>query len=229
MKGEGAPELTVTQRWEGGVGWMAYPEETMQRASAALVDGEDGEGDVWVIDPVDAPELDDLFAEFGEVVGVALGLDRHKRDAAVVANRHDAPVYVPDWMTGVEGDLDAPVERYGRELGDSGIDAFTIRDSSLPPWQEVGFYRDDDGTLVVPEAVGNAPYYLTGDERLGVHPMLRFTPPKAALRSFRPERVLPGHGSGVEDDAAGALRRALDGSRKNAPSLYLRTARMFLG
>lgn len=234
MKGEGEPELHVTQRWDRGVGWMAYPEETMQRASAALVgdgeeDDESDEAPVWVIDPVDAPGLDDLLAEFGTVAGVALGLDRHKRDAAVIARRHDVPVYVPDWMTGVEDDIDAPIERYSRELDDSGIHAVTVRDSSLPPWQEVGFYRDGDGTLFVPEAVGTADYYLTGDERLGVHPMLRLTPPTGALRSFGPERILTGHGPGVETDASGALRTALDTSRRNTPSLYLKTARMFLG
>jgi hypothetical protein len=218
----GTPDLKTVGEWDGGRTWLAFPDEEMRRASHVLAT----DGDAWVIDPVDADGVDDLLAEVGTVAGVVIGLDRHGRDAAAVANRHDVPVYVPDWMDGVAGDVDAPVERFGRELADTGFEALTIRDSSLPPWQEVGLF--DGETLVVPEAVGTAPYYLAGDERLGVHPMLRLTPPTRALSGLRPERVLSGHGEPVLDDAATALREALANARSNAPAAYAEAFRRLL-
>ncbi|WP_129115820.1 hypothetical protein [Halegenticoccus tardaugens] len=224
LKGEGTTDLREIDRWEGGVGWIAYPEEAMQRASHALaVDGE-----VWVVDPVDARGVDELLAEFGEVAGVVVGLDRHRRDAAALAERHDAPVYVPDWMTGVASKLDAPVERFGRELADTGYRALTVADWSVPPWQEVGLYREADGTLLVPESVGTSDFFRVGGERLGVHPMRRLLPPTRPLGGLRPERILVGHGAGVLDDATGALQTALSGSRRRAPALYGKAIRTFL-
>jgi hypothetical protein len=225
MKGGETDGYREIDRWDRGVGWIAYPQETMQRASHALV-GDDG--GVWVVDPVDTPGLDDLIAEFGEVDGVVVGLDRHKRDAAAVATRHDAPVYVPRWMSGVADALDAPVERFGGELAASGFEAFRIRDSGLPPWQEVGLYHREDGTLVVPEAVGTADYFRAPREPLGVHPMLRPMPPRRALSRFDPERVLVGHGAGVSTDASEALRDALENARSNLPGAYGRAIKGLL-
>ncbi|MGM0591601.1 MAG: hypothetical protein ACQETI_08250 [Halobacteriota archaeon] len=224
MKGDGAANLRVIDRWEGGVGWLAYPDEGMQRASHALA----VDGDVWVLDPVDAPGVDELLAEYGDVAGVVVGVDRHTRDAASIARRHDAPVYVPDWMTGVASTLDAPVERFGRTLADTGYRAFRVRDSSVPPWQEVGLYHVGSGTLFVPESLGTAEYYRVGSERLGVHPMLRPLPPKRVLAGLAPERVLVGHGEGVFDDATAALRDALDGSRRRMPALYGKTLKLMV-
>jgi hypothetical protein len=229
MKGRGQSSLAEIDRFEGGAGWLAYPDETMQRASHALATDEG----VWLIDPVDAPALDDLIADVGDdagteaVAGVAVCLDRHKRDAAAIARRHDAEVYVPRWMNGVAEELDAPVTRFSGELGDSGFESFVIRDSSLPPWQEAGLYNPDTGTLVVPESVGAASYFLAGDETLGVHPMLRLTPPKTLSR-YDPERVLVGHGAGVLSDGAAALDAALATSKRNAVSLYGKTAKQFI-
>lgn len=225
VTGSGSTELREIDRWDGGVGWIAYPDEAMQRASHAVV----GEGGgVWVFDPVDAPGLDDLLAEFGPVSGVVVGLDRHARDAAAVASRHDASVYVPDWMTGVAEDLDAPVERFGRRLGDSGFESFVVVDSSLPRWQEAGFFRRSDRTLIVPEAVGTAAFFRAPGETLGVHPMLRPFPPRRRLSGYDPARVLVGHGEGVSTDANRVLGAALDGARRNIPGAYGRALREML-
>jgi len=134
MKATGEAALHEIDRFDRGVGWIAYPEETMERASHALAvpNDETAEDDVWVIDPVDAPGLDDLLAEFGSVAGVVVCLDRHKRDSAAVATRHDVPVYVPEWMTGVADEIDAPVRRFSSRLADSGFETIRIRNSSLP-------------------------------------------------------------------------------------------------
>jgi hypothetical protein len=224
MKGRGTGQLREIDRWDGGVGWIAHPEEGMQRASHALaVDGE-----AWVVDPVDAPDVDELLDSVGDVAGVVVCLDRHKRDAAAVATRHGVPVYVPDWMTGVTSELDAPTERFGRTLADTGYRALTVVNRSFPPWQEVGLYDDETGTLVVPEALGTAAYYCAPGERLGVHPMLRPTPPRRAFRNLDPERVLVGHGAGVFDDAAAAVQDALDHARTRLPGAYANAFRELL-
>lgn len=216
MKGSGEPtEWTEIDRYEGGVGWMPYPEETMQRASHAIAE----DGSVWVIDPVDVPGLDDLLAEFGTVEGVVLLLDRHKRDCAAVANRHDVPVYVPSFMDGVEEDLDAPVERIRHELPGSNFSVHEVCDRRV--WQEALLFNRETGVLVVPEAVGTTDYFVTASERLGVHPMLRLTPP-GKLTRLDPERILVGHGEGIHEDASEALEDAISGSRMKAPGLLVK-------
>ncbi|PSP82831.1 hypothetical protein BRC83_08445 [Halobacteriales archaeon QS_1_68_17] len=213
-----ASEFEEIDRWEGGFGWIAHPEEDMRRASHALLDA----GDVWVVDPVDAAGLDGLLAEEGEVAGVVVLLDRHKRDAAEVARRHDVSVHVPSWMNGVADALDAPVEYLHAELGDTGYELHRLVDNAF--WQEAALYHGGDGTLVVPESLGTAPFFLAGEERLGVHPVLRISPP-GVLRQFAPERILVGHGHGVRDRTTEALRDALDGSRRRMPGLYAQTLR----
>ncbi|MFD1646137.1 hypothetical protein [Haloarchaeobius litoreus] len=221
MKASGTAEaFRVVNEGDHGFGWIAYPDEEMQRASVALVGDDDK---VWVCDPVDVPGLDDLLAERGEVAGVVVTLDRHRRDSAAVANRHNVPVYLPTWFTGVADDLDAPVERFGNELGESGFRTLRLRDGRF--WQEAGLYNEETGTLWVPESVGTSSYFLAKSERLGVHPALRAFPPRRALGNLTPERVLVGHGEGVETDASAALADALAGSRKRMLGVYAKTAR----
>lgn len=218
MKGSDAGELTVVDRFDGGVGWIAYPDETMRRASHAI----ESDGGLWLVDPVDAEGLDDLLAEYADPEGIAVLLDRHKRDAAAIANRHDVPVYVPEWMDGVVGDLDAPTKRFDRRL--AGFDVLRLIDNPL--WQEAVLV--DGETLVVPEALGTAAYFRAPDEPLGVHPMLRVFPPRT-LRSYDPNRLLVGHGDGIFEDVGRTIRRAIDGSRRTAIPLYLRSVREFVG
>ena len=210
-------------RWEGGVGWIAQPRETLQRASHALA----ADGEVWVVDPVDCPGLDDLLAEFGEVAGVVVDLDRHTRDADAIARRHDVAVHLPRPLAGVAADLDAPVEIVDGELGGTGYRTITVVDNAL--WSEVALHDPESGTLLVPEAVGTAEHYLAPGEQLGVHPMLRPRPPRHALSGLDPERVLEGLGRGLAVHATRTLEDALRGARRNAPRLYLETLRSFLG
>jgi hypothetical protein len=232
IKGSGEANLMEIDRFEHGVGWLAYPEEGMQRASHALAvpptDDEPGaEPEVWVVDPVDASGVDDLLDSLGSVAGVVVGLDRHKRNCAALARRHDVPVFVPEWMDGVESELDATTARFSGELADTGFRAIEIRNSTLPPWQELGLY--DGETLVVPEALGTAEFFRVGDERLGVHPMLRLVPPRNALGGLDPDRILVGHGRGIHEDAARALSNALGGSRRRAPAAFTKALGAFLG
>jgi hypothetical protein len=219
---ERATEFAEIDRFDGGVGWLAHPEEKMQRASHAL----ERDGEVWVFDPVDANGIDELLAEFGEVTGVVVMLDRHTRDAADLANRHDIPVYLPAFFSGVSEEIDAPVVRFGDELADTGWKARTVVNSRF--WQEVALYDPDGRTLVVPESLGTTSYFLAGRERLGVHPMRRAIPPQGPLGNLAPDRVLVGHGPGVMSGATSALETALSGSRKRAPILYAKAGRELL-
>lgn len=212
---EAAGNPRVIDRWDGGVGWIAHPDEGMQRASHA-VEGADG---AWAIDPVDAPGVDDIIGEVGDLAGVVVLLDRHTRDAARLANRHDVAVHVPAWMDEAAEDVDAPVERFRGELEDTGYRARHLVDS--PFWREAGLVGADGRTLVVADALGTAEYFRVGDERLAVHPMLRLVPPRRALRDLSPERILVGHGDGVLEDGAAALEHALSTARRRAPRAYL--------
>ncbi|WP_020222733.1 hypothetical protein [Halarchaeum acidiphilum] len=198
-----------TNRFEGGTTWLAHPDEAMQRASHVL----DTDAGVFLVDPVDAPGIDDLAAALGDVAGVVVLIDRHERDAAAVARRHDVPVYLPAHLT---REVDAPTERFSGSL--PGTEYGLLRTLDVPGWHEAALF--DGETLVVPEAVGTAPFFRGADERLGVHPMLRLTPP-SALRGLRPERVLVGHGHGITEAAADSLRYALAHSRRKAPGVWV--------
>jgi len=207
--------LDVVDRWPGGISWtLAEEVDGMHRTSHAI----ETEAGIWVIDPVDAPGLDDELAALGDVVGVTLLLDRHKRDAAAVAERHDVPVSLPERLAGVADDLDAETELYSHALPDTEFETITVVDNRF--WHEVALYDRERGTLIVPEAVGTVDFFTTGAERLGVHPALRLFPPRGSLGGLAPDRVLVGHGTGVFDDAANALRVALSRSRKSAPKYY---------
>jgi len=222
MKTSGGGSTNEIDRWEGGAGWIAHPEEGMQRASHAFVDG-DG---VWVTDPVDAAGLDEFLADLGEVAGVVVALDRHRRAAAAVARRHGVSVHIPPWMSGVEPKLDAPVERLGDRLGGTGFEVRRLVDN--PIWQEAALYDPERRVLFTPEALGTVDYYRAPGERVGVHPMLRLLPPRE-LGRLPVDRLLCGHGEGVPEGADDEVAAALSGARRNAPGLYLKTLRSALG
>lgn len=215
-------ELAIVGSFNGNMTWMAYPEETMERASHVLED----KGELWIIDPVDQSGLDEELSDRGEVKGVVVLLDRHKRDAAEIAKRFDVPVYVPAVMSDIETEIDAKTVQFTGELAETGYLSRVILDT--PFWTEVALYHDQKRMLVIPEAVGTASYFLADSERLGVHPMLRMTPPRDALRNIDPERILVGHGRPILDNGETALEEALAGSRRNAPGLAGKTVKNFI-
>jgi hypothetical protein len=172
-----------------GCSWVAG--DTMQRCSHALV----VEGRVWVIDPVAWPEAEERIRALGEPAGVVQLLDRHNRDCAAMAEQLGVPhLRLPDEL--------APFE--------------VIRVVDVRRWRERALWWPEHRLLVVAEAVGTNPQYVARGERLAVHPLLRLTPPRKLAR-FEPEHLLVGHGGGVHDDAAGALREALRTSRRRVP------------
>jgi len=192
----------------------------MQRASHAL----EADGEVWVVDPVDAVGIDELFAEFGDVAGVVLLLDRHARRR----RNREPPRGLgprPRWMSGVAEEVDAPVEPLHARAGDTEYGVHQVVD--LPFWQEAALYGEETGTLVVPEALGTG-RLLPQRHRAPRRPPDASAVPaeetRSALARADPRRAR----RGVLDDATDALVDALGGSRSRAPSLYAKTAREFL-
>jgi hypothetical protein len=186
-----------------GLSWLPDPGEVMQRACHAAVLG----GRVWVIDPVDVPGLDERIRALGEPAAVVQLLDRHNRDCAEVSRRLGVPHdRLP--FAGVEGAPFEPVPVIRNRL-----------------WNEVALWAPAERTLIVAEAVGTAPYFRAGDEEVGIHPMLRLTPPSRLAR-YEPEHLLTGHGTGMHGTGtAAALRHGISGARKRIPQALLSVVR----
>ncbi|MDZ7747007.1 MAG: hypothetical protein U5K28_11050 [Halobacteriales archaeon] len=217
-------DYRIVDRFDGGIGWLAHPDEAGQRASHAfnrypdIGTGSDETGvgrELWLFDPLDAPGVDELLAENGVVAGVVICSNFHARDAATIAARHDVPVYVPPWLDRAADRLvetDVAVERTTEAVG------FELHERApIPGYAEAVAYRETDRTLYVPDVLGTAPLYLAGEERLGVYSLLRLFPPRAIFRELSPERILLGHGTGIHTDATATLQMALDTARRRFP------------
>jgi hypothetical protein len=176
-------------------GWIAPEPRFMQRASHAVA----SHGRVWLIDPVADENALRRARELGDPAGVVQLLDRHRRDCRAVAEQLGVPHYeLPE-----QPPAGAPFE-------------------VLPLlrqrwWQEVALWHPEQRTLVCADAVGTAQYYRAPGERLGVSPLLRMTPPRRLL-AVEPDHVLVGHGEGIHEDAAAALREAVTLARRRTPS-----------
>lgn len=202
--------------WPDGLTWIAYPGETMQRASHALAAG-DG---VWLVDPLAAVGIYDEIEALGEVAGVVVLLDRHRRDAVAFADRYDVALHAPAPLGDALDGLGPPVEAFDGELGATGYLMRPVVANRF--WREAALVHDDGDTAVVPEALGTASQFTAPGERVGVHPGLRLWPPRGPLGDLDGERLLVGHGPPVLEGAGPAIRGALAGSRRRAPQVYWR-------
>ncbi|MUV88928.1 hypothetical protein GJ629_02650 [Halapricum sp. CBA1109] len=207
--GDGERTLHVVDRTDDCLGWQVHPDERLARTSHAIAT-DDG---LWLLDPLDAPGLDESLAEYGDVAGVLVCSSWHARDAGELAARHGVPVSVPTWLDRVAERVETETER---RLDAPG--AFRFRASNpLPSWQEAILHRERDGTLYVPESIGTSRFFRVGDERLGVSLYRRLLPPRAALADLDPDRILVGHGDGITENAGGELAHALANARRRAP------------
>jgi hypothetical protein len=186
-----ALKVRFCDEFDAGFGWVV--DEFMERCSHALI----VEGRVWLIDPVDADGVEDRVRAAGQPAGVLQLLDRHNRDCAELALHFDVEHHV------VPRDSIRPFE------------FVSIKDSRS--WKEVALWWPDARLLVSADALGTAPYYRAGKDRLAVHPLMRAFPPRRQLDGLRPARILCGHGSGIHEDAETALREALNTSRRRIP------------
>jgi hypothetical protein len=179
-----------------GFSWIV--DEPLTRTSHALA----ADGDVWLVDAVDWPEAVERARALGRPTGVIQLLDRHSRDCATVAERLGVPhVVTPDAVPGSPFELISVVRR--------------------KRWQERALWCPATRTLVVADALGTNDFYTGGKRAVGVHLLLRLTPPRA-LGGHDSERLLVGHGEAIPSDAGTAIRDALSRSRRDLPRVLAR-------
>ena len=153
-------DIELTDVHEHGFGWIEAGR--LQRASHALA----REGQVWLVDPLDWEELDERVAGLGTPAGVVQLLDRHGRNCAAVAARLRVPHSV------------VPFAR------PAGFHFECIPAMRRRRWRETSLWWPEARLLACADVLGCAPYFLAPGEELGVHPLLRMTPPQA-LRTAR--------------------------------------------
>jgi hypothetical protein len=188
--------IEFCDEFEGSVGWTPVVEDIRRRTSHAVASA----GRVWIVDPLDGEGVDERIRGLAEPAGVVQLLDRHTRDCRAFAERFRIPHHVTPFG-GVAG---APFD--------------VVRVLDLPRWREVALWFPAERVLVCADAVGSASYFRSKGEPVGVHPLLRFWPPKALAR-FEPRQLLLGHGEGLAgDEAAPALRAAIHTARRRIPS-----------
>jgi hypothetical protein len=187
---------------ESGFGWLEQ-DERMQRASHALAAG----GRVWIVDPVEGEGVDQRIRALGEPAGVIQLLDRHERAGAEFAARFGVPLHVVP-----------------EEVAGSPFTFLPVASSRW--WREVALWWPEQRTLVCADALGTVPYFRSGDEPAGVHPLLRLRPP-ATLSGLGPEHLLVGHGEGLHGPAtAAAVDDALRHARRRFPRWLTRLPRI---
>ena len=182
-----------------GFGWISAQKPRLEMASHALA----ADGRVWLVDPTEADGVSERVRTLGEAAGVIQLLDRHNRACARWADRLGVPHHRVPFEGVPESPFEiVPVVRWSR-------------------WHEVALWWPERRVLVCADALGSVRHYFAvAGEPIGVHPLLRLTPPRRLAR-FDPEHVLCGHGEGVHTRAAEAMREALARSRGRIPRLAL--------
>ena len=214
-------DVAIVEDWDGGFGWLAHPTERLERASHAIA-GDDG---YWLIDPVAGDGVEPLIADRGSVAGIVITLDRHLRDAPRLARTFGCPVSLPMALEHLAVPTStATIDGF---VDDTGWHVRPVIDRR--GWHEVALVAPDGKVARISEAVGTAAYYRAPGERLGVHPVCRLVPPRAALAGLTPHRLLVGHGRGLATGGAEALTDALVHARRRAPRAYCHGVRQLFG
>ncbi|HVM17242.1 MAG TPA: hypothetical protein VM290_06650 [Gaiellaceae bacterium] len=194
-------EIRVVDEVDGSFGWLVR--ETLGRTSHALASG----GRVWLVDPVDAPGVEERVRALGEPAGVLQLLDRHARDCVAWASRLGVPHHVVPFgpVPGVPFEFLPVVDRR--------------------VWRETALWWPERRLLACGDALGTIGYFRSRREAIGVHPLLRLRPPRW-LAALEPEHVLCGHGEGVHGPGtAEALADALAHARRRLPAALLGAVR----
>ena len=180
---------------QGSIAWIADPDERMQRASVALV----VEGGCLRLRSRWMPTASmTLLAGIGQVLGVCRCSIATAATPLSLAARHGAPRLTPSEL--------------GRSTAYPEIETREVYRARR--WHETAVWLTDRRLLIVPESVGTVPFFLAhpGD-RLGIHPLARVKPPRAALAGLDPDTIAVGHGAPVIGAAAADLARALRSAR----------------
>lgn len=189
-------DVRFCDEFDFGFTWIHPEPPWMERASHAI----SIDGSVWIIEPVRGFGVLDRIRSLGEPTGVLQLLGRHARDCSFFAEELAVPLYVIP-----RGDV-------------PGLPLKTIDVARFPGWRESGLWWPEQATLVIAEAIGTAPHYLAGSERLAAHPFLRLRPPRK-LAQYEATRLLVGHGAGIEGDSVPFLiEEALSTARRQIPT-----------
>lgn len=185
---------------ESEIGLTWVQDEPMARASHALV----SDGRVWIIDPVDNPEVMERVAALGTPIAVLQLLDRHKRDCEIVARR-----------------LEIPLVEQPDELNGTPFQSIDVVNNRF--WKEKALWWQAHQALIVAEAVGTNAMANPSDAGAGMHIMLRANPPRKQLGTYVPQHLLVGHGDPIHGPrATKALQEAMDRSRRDLPMAMLK-------
>lgn len=203
--------------WENGFGWIARPEEDMVRTSHAFQD--DG---VYLVDPLDAVNLDEKLSEYGEVKAIVVLFDRHLRDSEELAEKYSCPVYIPEWL---EKSIDSEVIEVHDRI--PGTDWRFIDAVDTLTGREAGLYHEKSGTLTVADALGTVDMFCGRGEKLGLNPLYRLNPPKNLLK-FDVERIFCGHGKGIQKNTESTLKNTLNKARRKTPSAYFKAVKSMI-
>ncbi|MBC7643592.1 MAG: hypothetical protein H7123_00595 [Thermoleophilia bacterium] len=207
-------QLEVLSRTDDTISWRNAGDGIMACAGHAV---RDDDGRVWIFDPVDGDQLDDLISELGDdIAAVIVLLDRHLRGSVEVAARLDVDLWFPEGSQ--RQDLPALVRRYDTSIEGCPFEFIIVRQQEKR-WLERAAWLPSRKLLIVAEAVGTVDYFLGGgDLELAVHPMMRAFPP-TVFKGMTPERLLVGHGPPLESDATEALELALHDARRGLPRM----------
>ena len=197
------PSVRFCDEFDDGFGWIV--DEFLERCSHALVD----DGRVWLIDPVDAEGVEERLLAAGKPAGVIQLLDRHNRDCAELARRLGVELHVVP-----------------RSIPGSPFEFVVVREGRF--WKEAALWWPQLRVLVCADALGTSGYYRACGERLALHPLLGFLPPRRQLGGVSPQRILCGHGVGIGDGADVALREALRTARRRIPAQLAASVRAWL-
>jgi hypothetical protein len=189
--------VTEWLEYDLGVSWIESGR--LVRTSHALA----REGQVWLMDPFETDGLDARIRALGTPAGVLQLLDRHARDCGAIAARLGVPHHVVPFA--------AP----------PGVPFAFVPVLRRKRWQETALWWPEERLLACAEAVGTARFFRARSDAVGVHPLLRLTPPRALL-GLEPLHLLCGHGVGVHGSGtASALTTAIRTSRRRAPAAFL--------
>lgn len=228
-------------RFAGGFGWTPYPDEFMERSSAAFAQ----DGRVWLVDPLRAPGVERELEALGRVAGVVLTLAWHDRDAGWYAARYGVPVYLSGHLERrlLPADVRDRTQPAGDRVPDSPLHLIEAGGRGLLAWwREIAIWWPERRTLFAGDTLGTVSYFVRPGESLAVHPMRRLSPPYQ-LTELRPERIFCGHGIGIADGpqqpprpastagperlegATAALQYALRTARRALPQAWFHAAR----
>ncbi|MFO7794245.1 MAG: hypothetical protein R6V35_04705 [Candidatus Nanohaloarchaea archaeon] len=217
MKVEEKVDAEFIDEWENGFGWIARPEEDMVRTSHAFEDN-----GVFLVDPLDAENLDEKLEDYGEVKGIIVLFDRHQRDSEQLAEKYGCPIYVPEWL---EPEIKLDAEPIENKI--PGTSWELIETVNTLTGREAGLYNKQTGTIIVADALGTVDFFKGRNEKLGLNPLYRLNPPKNLL-NYDIDRIFCGHGIGIQENTKKTLKNTLDKARRKAPSAYFNAVKSMI-